>query len=85
MIIALQQKCYDSIRQEPRYHTTLFCQEKVIDLPDETPPELRALFGSILAKDPSKRATIDQLKRDPWVLEGLDQDELVSPVITPGV
>jgi len=55
-------------------------QEKVINLPDDTPPELRALFGSILAKDPSKRATIDQLKRDPWVLEGLDQDELVSPV-----
>jgi len=55
-------------------------QEKVINLPDDTPLELRALFASILAKDPSKRATIDQLKRDPWVLEGLYQEELLSPV-----
>ncbi|KAG0005124.1 hypothetical protein BGZ80_010806 [Entomortierella chlamydospora] len=52
-------------------------RESEYKLPEDEDPRFVALIRSLLEKDPSKRATIDQLRDDPWLTND-GKDPLIS-------
>ncbi|KAJ3123245.1 hypothetical protein HK098_002083 [Nowakowskiella sp. JEL0407] len=48
------------------------------ELPSDLSPELKHVLRRLLEKDPEKRITINELREDPWVVDG---DPLISKVV----
>uniref|UniRef100_A0A1B0AM47 SNF-related serine/threonine-protein kinase n=1 Tax=Glossina palpalis gambiensis TaxID=67801 RepID=A0A1B0AM47_9MUSC len=44
-------------------------------VPTQVSPDCRRLIGSMLVRDPKKRATIEQIAADPWVKENAEIDD----------